>query len=328
MLERILREILAEYPGSRNQLPYTEELGNKITKTAPELVSEALGDFQHYFLCEGSWGKGNRAAIPWLAIFYPPITVSAQEGYYVVFLFDPDARKVYLSLNQGVTRVKKEFGEKEAILLLKSRASRMRKKIKELISNDNVLEISILTKSSSGFHTTYSAGHVYGHAYNLDDFPDNDTLVEHLQAMCDAYLVLEFRGGINPKGYIGDLEDNAEERPIAAKSIIERKQYRIHRSIERNQQAANLAKKSKKKRCDACGFDFNKAYGKELAKGYIEAHHLKPLSSLRENEMLSYDVVKDFALLCANCHRMIHRMPDPSDIEGLRRIIQQQAKEQ
>ncbi len=55
--------------------------------------------------------------------------------------------------------------------------------------------------------------------------------------------------------------------------------------------------------CEACGFDFEKAYG-SLGKGYIECHHLIPLSnfdSKKETKM------EDLALLCSNCHRMIHK---------------------
>jgi len=29
---------------------------------------------------------------------------------------------------------------------------------------------------------------------------------------------------------------------------------------------------------------------------------------------VTYDVAADFAVLCANCYRMIHRSDDPSDL--------------
>lgn len=55
-------------------------------------------------------------------------------------------------------------------------------------------------------------------------------------------------------------------------------------------------------RCEACEFDFEGMYG-NLGRGYIECHHRVPLAQSGERE--SY--VEDLALLCANCHRMIHR---------------------
>lgn len=53
--------------------------------------------------------------------------------------------------------------------------------------------------------------------------------------------------------------------------------------------------------CVACGFDFEHTYG-ERGRGYIECHHIVPLHER------SPDVTRlsDLALLCANCHRMIH----------------------
>ena len=70
----------------------------------------------------------------------------------------------------------------------------------------------------------------------------------------------------------------------------------------------------------SCQLDFAERYG-PIGKGFIEAHHLKPLSSLTEGSTLTYDVAKDFAVLCPNCHRMIHRTPDPSDLKGFRELV-------
>lgn len=59
--------------------------------------------------------------------------------------------------------------------------------------------------------------------------------------------------------------------------------------------------------CQACGFNFEKFYGKELGKEFIEVHHIKPLSEIgRESEI---NPVEDLIPLCPNCHRMIHRIP-------------------
>lgn len=97
---------------------------------------------------------------------------------------------------------------------------------------------------------------------------------------------------------------------------------KLHLAIERNQ---TLVKKAKKQwlnqgngeiRCLVCGFSFEETYG-ELGAGYIEAHHLIPLSQLEE----SYSEEKDLVPVCSNCHRMLHRKPDV-DINDLKTIIQ------
>ncbi len=83
----------------------------------------------------GSPGQGNWAVCPWLAIFNQTITSSAQEGYCPVYLFSTDMNSVYLSMNQGVTQVKNEFGSKEARNILAIRARIMRHRVKEILDD-------------------------------------------------------------------------------------------------------------------------------------------------------------------------------------------------
>ncbi|WP_185965098.1 HNH endonuclease [Glacieibacterium frigidum] len=59
--------------------------------------------------------------------------------------------------------------------------------------------------------------------------------------------------------------------------------------------------------CENCEFDFEKKYGVR-GKGYIEVHHLEPLAKILPNT-LTY--LSDLMLLCANCHRIVHRTKTP-----------------
>lgn len=56
-------------------------------------------------------------------------------------------------------------------------------------------------------------------------------------------------------------------------------------------------------RCYICGFNFEETYG-PIGMGFIEVHHIKPISSLKEDERVS---TKDLIAICSNCHRMLHR---------------------
>jgi predicted HNH restriction endonuclease len=58
-----------------------------------------------------------------------------------------------------------------------------------------------------------------------------------------------------------------------------------------------------KLKCEVCQFDFKDHYG-DIGEGYIEGHHTKPISEMNENELT---ILEDIALVCANCHRMLHR---------------------
>ncbi len=57
--------------------------------------------------------------------------------------------------------------------------------------------------------------------------------------------------------------------------------------------------------CAVCGFNFEKQYG-DWGKGFIEVHHLRPLSE-KNGEEIETNPETDLTSLCANCHRMIHR---------------------
>ncbi len=52
--------------------------------------------------------------------------------------------------------------------------------------------------------------------------------------------------------------------------------------------------------CECCQFDFFAKYGK-LGEGFIEAHHKMFLSTGSRRTK-----PEDFAMVCSNCHRMLH----------------------
>jgi len=68
--------------------------------------------------------------------------------------------------------------------------------------------------------------------------------------------------------------------------------------------------------CEVCEFDFAKFYG-ERGHGYIECHHIEPLH-VGGHKRRSVD---ELALLCSNCHRMIHTKPPWPTPTELRELI-------
>lgn len=83
--------------------------------------------------------------------------------------------------------------------------------------------------------------------------------------------------------------------------------YKQHRYRERNKKlvykAKEIAIKTGKLVCVVCGFDFYRKYGK-VGEGFIECHHTVPVSEYSQNKTTN---LKDIALVCSNCHRMLHR---------------------
>lgn len=82
---------------------------------------------------------------------------------------------------------------------------------------------------------------------------------------------------------------------------------RVHRQRERSRKLVEQVKafaltQTGRLNCAACGIDFVKHYG-PTAIGIMDVHHTKPLHTLTEGHRTN---IKDLALLCPNCHRVIH----------------------
>ncbi len=71
--------------------------------------------------------------------------------------------------------------------------------------------------------------------------------------------------------------------------------------------------------CQACGFDFEEFYG-DVGQGFIEAHHTIPVSELRPG---SKTKAGDIALVCSNCHRMLHRRRPWITMSDLKTLLDQ-----
>jgi hypothetical protein len=98
-----------------------------------------------------------------------------------------------------------------------------------------------------------------------------------------------------------------------------RKRIRLHVSYERSPKNRKRAIEIHGTICEVCKFDFDKIYGVEHAGGYIQIHHIKPLSEY-EGEV---DPETDLVPLCANCHAMAHRRrATVTSIEELKELIE------
>lgn len=116
-----------------------------------------------------------------------------------------------------------------------------------------------------------------------------------------------------PREVISDGEEEGEEGQILT---------RTHRYRERNTKLVKRKKESVLREqgtlsCEVCGFDFAKTYGEHGA-GFIECHHTKPVSELRDRDTTK---ISDLALVCSNCHRMIHRKRPWLSVQGLRQLL-------
>ncbi|MEX0662699.1 MAG: HNH endonuclease [Balneolaceae bacterium] len=98
--------------------------------------------------------------------------------------------------------------------------------------------------------------------------------------------------------------------------------YKLHKYRERDSKIIKKKKEHEfmklgKLPCEACTFDFYYKYG-DLGYKYIECHHRTPLSEISSSTKTG---LKDLALVCSNCHSMLHRKIDTLSVESLKRQI-------
>ncbi|MBN9122843.1 MAG: HNH endonuclease [Planctomycetes bacterium] len=103
-----------------------------------------------------------------------------------------------------------------------------------------------------------------------------------------------------------------------------RQVMRLHLRKERNRKAVRRKKQrvlatTGRLCCEVCTFDFRATYG-DLGDGFAECHHRVPLAELTEEYRIR---LSELAIVCANCHRMLHRRRNLK-VEELRAVMHAQ----
>lgn len=119
-----------------------------------------------------------------------------------------------------------------------------------------------------------------------------------------------------------DIQDEHIDEVVEGKSKVA-----IHKRYERNSALVRKVKKQRLKddpllQCEVCGFSYLDTYG-DIGKGFIEAHHLNPIGE-RDGEQVTNK--KDLALVCSNCHNMIHKGAPVFELEELKKLIDKNRK--
>ena len=119
----------------------------------------------------------------------------------------------------------------------------------------------------------------------------------------------------NDGGHI-DAPDVDIVRTSVDSSLEGRKKLVYHLRRERSRGLVETKKASAKSlSCEICGFNSEETYGIP----YCEAHHIKPLG---DYESTAETKLEDLALVCANCHRIIHSKMPPYEINEVRAMLE------
>jgi 5-methylcytosine-specific restriction protein A len=129
----------------------------------------------------------------------------------------------------------------------------------------------------------------------VDDFVDDEALMLNVAQQ----IVQLMKGGASP-AYPETPEYHGREGGLLAVAHLRRE--RDHGVREAKLKWA--IKNDVRLECEVCGLFMEDLYGSR-GKDYVEVHHLTPLHVSGETTTKP----SDLAILCANCHRMVHRAP-------------------
>ena len=144
-----------------------------------------------------------------------------------------------------------------------------------------------------------------------------------------VWLVQDFHLFVH-RQILGLYKINEEEIKVAVEveptAIEGSSKLATHMRYERNSSLIKKIKQhaireNKMLNCEVCGLSFLNTYG-EVGRGFIEAHHINPLSE-REGECVTKK--EDIVLICSNCHKMLHRKENGKllSIEELKERMEQ-----
>jgi 5-methylcytosine-specific restriction protein A len=289
-----------------------ELLRQKFPDEIRAIISAGMPNSEIEYVIEGSAGKGQWNHCPWVAILDPLVTVSPQRGYYPVYLFRENMSGVYLSLNQGVTDVREQYKSKRKEAL-GARAADYRSRLGTSATAFPKAKIDLDSVSQGSLSADYEAGNIVAKYYAADNLPEEKVLQSDLFQLLSLYEQLSYSTGADGKtGLEPEEQDNNFIEDYTA--------FRFHRRMERNPMLAKMVKKVHGYTCEACRINFSKIYPGIKKNRYIEAHHLIPIATLK-GQKVPRNPKTDFAVLCANCHRMIHRFSTPGDLQAFRKTL-------
>jgi MoxR-like ATPase len=188
--------IMNNYLEARTQSFAGNPMGAVLRNEVPNEI-RSLPFIHSNYTVQGSVGQGNWAVVPWVAIMNNQITTSTQRGYYIVYLFSEDMKRLYLTFAQGVTETSRE--EMAAI----NQEIRTRIEMDPKVKKDDQINLGPSKRARDYAYST--AAYIM---YTVDEMPAEEELVGDLQKMTsyyEEYIALKSQYG----------EVSAGESPVA-----------------------------------------------------------------------------------------------------------------
>jgi hypothetical protein len=163
---------------------YRTEMFQNISRIFQSDLVQKFDDIEVLY----SEGIGKLPLVPWLVFLNKEVASSPRRGFYVVYLFSEDLKRLYLSLNQGWTQYKKDSSYRK----LSQKVSAAENKA---IFYRNLLDLSddysqTISLGDGDYAKGYEACNIFAIEYDLDNIPDQDTLNIDLEIFLEHYLTL------------------------------------------------------------------------------------------------------------------------------------------
>lgn len=194
------------------------EVPNEMTTKIKEKCSLDPKEIENLRI-EGSCGKGRMANIPWIGIFDNRVTNGPQEGLYVVYLFDTIENRLFLTLNQGMTELKNDYGLSATKKVLSTRAEILREKVE--LEQFEMSGIELPVQLLTGRNKHYGKSTICYSTYDADQFPSEEEIISDLCGIISEYNRIISDGYYNRLVSAFDENEEVQRYPNANASIEE-----------------------------------------------------------------------------------------------------------
>jgi len=302
-----------------------------IVNELPNIIYDETKISKSKYLIQGSISTGNVAEVPWICLFDREITETAQNGFYLGYLFQANMKGFYLTLNQGWTQYETEYGVSEGKIKIKSNAFQCQKLLRS-IGGYNKNEIKLLAKSKLG--KGYEAGNICSKYYSFDSLCDDSELIDDLRNFIGLYRELKGLVGTNILGIQHAVSEEEFQEEIQKGKLkilppgkVEKKTTKSNSSSSsypRDRDVSFTAIHAANFKCenDTSHQTFTSA---KTGYQFVEAHHLIPMEFQDEHDA-SIDVPENIISLCPNCHRAFHNSIDKTKIELVKKFFSARKK--
>jgi MoxR-like ATPase len=188
-MKDVIQKILEIYPTARATTAFggPHEIQTLFNEFRREVEALPAVKANRNLRVRSSYGRGNWAAVPWLAIMDSRETDTTQKGTYIVFLFREDGAGCHFKLAQGVTDLQNAMSRKAAIEELKRRAHNVRAMFPEMEASSFDRGEGDYLNATHGLAELYEASSIYSKYWSSGSIPDAEQLNADIAELVDLY---------------------------------------------------------------------------------------------------------------------------------------------